>query len=252
MEEIADAMNEAGEQRGIIIVSSYLNRFVDDLCPEPPKIKILPKPKSDADAPFSGLELIVAGAVFEQNAAMTANLDGENKMKNIFYTAFIIFSLAMLPIVAVAQVASGGNFTLEQSVIAGGGGQDSTGGAFSLDGTIGQSVAGNAATGSPFSVTGGFWNFTPLAPTAARVAVGGRVVTANGIGIDNVQIILTDQNGAVRTTRTSLSGNYKFDDVEVGETYIISVSARRFTFSQPIQVVAVFDKIGNIDFIADN
>jgi len=57
-------------------------------------------------------------------------------MKNIFYTAVIIFSLVFSPIVASAQVASGGNFSLEQSVIAGGG-QQATGGTFSLDGTIG-------------------------------------------------------------------------------------------------------------------
>jgi len=81
------------------------------------------------------------------------------KMKNIFYTAVIFFSLVMSPITAVAQVASGGNFTLEQSVIASGGGQSSTGGTLSLDGTIGQPVAGFAAA-EPFANSIGFWNFS--------------------------------------------------------------------------------------------
>ncbi len=85
-------------------------------------------------------------------------------MKTIFYTAVIIFSLMMSPIAAAAQVASSGNFTLEQSVIASGGGLSSTGGTFSLDGAIGQSIAGGALNGSPFSVTSGFWNFSPTTP----------------------------------------------------------------------------------------
>ncbi len=82
MQEIADAMNQTGEERGIIIVSSYLNGFVDDLCPEPPKIKIPPKPKFDTDDRLSGLELIVTGAVFEQNAAAAANEGLRQELRN--------------------------------------------------------------------------------------------------------------------------------------------------------------------------
>ncbi len=65
------------------------------------------------------------------------------------------------------QGQTGGNFTITQSVVAGGGGQQSAGGTFSLDGTIGQSIAGGASSGSPFSVTSGFWNFTPSAPNTS-------------------------------------------------------------------------------------
>lgn len=164
---------------------------------------------------------------------------------------FLIFSASLLLFTTVAFGQTGGDFTITQSVVASGGGQDSAGGTFSVDGTIGQSLAGDALSGSPFSVTSGFWNFTPLAPTAAFVGVGGRVLTADGIGIINVRITMTDQNGTVRMTQTSIGGNYKFDDVEVGETYIFSVSARRFTFSQPTIVHAVFEETGDIDFIAE-
>ena len=59
-----------------------------------------------------------------------------------------------------AQPQSGGDFTITQSIIAGGGGQNSAGGNFSLDGTIGQSIAGDVLSGNSFSVTSGFWNFT--------------------------------------------------------------------------------------------
>ncbi len=91
-------------------------------------------------------------------------------MKSKVLTIFAIFSLVYSAVVpATAQVATGGNYTLEQAVIAGGGGQNSTGGNFSLDGTIGQAAAGGALIGSPFAVTSGFWNFSPTAPAAPGI-----------------------------------------------------------------------------------
>ncbi len=72
-----------------------------------------------------------------------------------------------LSIIVPAQ--TGGNYTVTESVIAGGGGQSSTGGAFSLDGTIGQAAAGGAMSGSSFAVTSGFWNFSPSAPAALGI-----------------------------------------------------------------------------------
>lgn len=74
MQEVADAMNQTGEQQGIIIVGGRLSLLVDELCGNNFKIRIpLPKPKHDTDDRLSGLELIVAGAVFEQNAATVAH-----------------------------------------------------------------------------------------------------------------------------------------------------------------------------------
>jgi hypothetical protein len=61
-----------------------------------------------------------------------------------------------------AQAQTGGNFTITQSVIAGGG-QNSAGGAFSVDGTVGQAVAGANLTGGMFSLAVGFWTFNPFA-----------------------------------------------------------------------------------------
>ena len=97
---------------------------------------------------------------------------------------------------AYAQIATGGAYALEQAVIAGGGGQGSAGGTFTLDGTVGQAVAGDAVSGPPFAVTSGFWNSTPLAPTAATVGVTGQVRTANGAGIRNAVVTLTALDGS--------------------------------------------------------
>lgn len=100
-------------------------------------------------------------------------------MKNILCTVISILSLVISPIAASAQVATGGTFVLEQTVIAGGGGSNSIGGTFSLDGTIGQAVAGNALTGGDFAVTSGFWNFTP-APIVAQGFEGDVITRPNG------------------------------------------------------------------------
>jgi hypothetical protein len=112
-------------------------------------------------------------------------------MKNNF-----LIAAAMLVLCAANIFGqTGGTFAITGSVIASGGGQQAAGGAFSLIGTTGQSVAGNAVSGSPFAVTSGFWNFTPLAPSAANVFLGGRILTPAGAGIRNVSISLTNASG---------------------------------------------------------
>jgi hypothetical protein len=83
MQEVADAMNQTGEQQGIIIVGGRLSLLVDELCGNNFKIRIpVPRPKHDTDDRLSGLELIVAGAVFEQNAAITANEGLRQELRN--------------------------------------------------------------------------------------------------------------------------------------------------------------------------
>ena len=148
---------------------------------------------------------------------------------------------------ASAQVATGGTFSLDQSVIAGGGGQNAAGGTFSLDGTIGQAVAGTA-NNSPFAVQSGFFNAAPVAPTAASVSVAGKVITDDGRGLRNARVTLTDARGETRIVTTTSFGSYRFDDVAAGQTYIISVVSKRFQFAP--QVVFVGEEITGLDFTA--
>ena len=164
----------------------------------------------------------------------------------------IIFAFSTLIfLTANISAQTGGTFAITQSVIAGGGGQNSSGGTFAVDGTTGQAVAGNAVGNAPFVVTSGFWNFTVMAPTAANVGISGRVITANGSGIRNVIVILTNPNGTLRSTQTGTFGYFKFEDVEVGGTYIISVSSKRYTFGQPTIVRSVQEEIADLEFVAN-
>ena len=85
--------------------------------------------------------------------------------------------------------------------------------------------------------------------TAAGVTVGGRITTAKGRGIRNVVVNLTDQNGMTRTVISGASGYFRFDDVESGQTYVVTVRSRRFTFAP--RVLEITDNISNLDFVPE-
>lgn len=89
-----------------------------------------------------------------------------------------------------------------------------------------------------------------LFPTAANVSVSGRVLSANGAGIRNVIVTLTDTNGNILTARTNSFGYFRFDEITVGQTCVISVAAKHYTFNQSSQVLVVNDELKDINFIA--
>jgi hypothetical protein len=102
--------------------------------------------------------------------------------------------------------------------------------------------------------TGRVDNFTArgTASTAAGVGISGRVTTADGRGITNAVVTITGNALAVpRNVITGRRGTYTFDDLEPGETYIVTVRARRFMFSNPSQVISIVDNVTGADFIAD-
>ena len=78
MQEIADGMNTNEEERGIIIVSGLISKFVDDLCPERPKIPFPKKkgpwpPDPDPDPRWQALELFVIALQFKEQSRSTSN-----------------------------------------------------------------------------------------------------------------------------------------------------------------------------------
>lgn len=161
-----------------------------------------------------------------------------------------VFILLTLPLMASAQIASGGAFTLEKSAVASGGGTSSNG-AFTLTGTTAQSAAGTTSSNSSLVQRGGFWVPDQLAPTAAEVSVSGRVTTASGAGIRNVTVTLIDSSGASRKVFTGSFGMYRFTNVEVGGVYALTVTAKKYVFANPTQIVVVNDELTNLDFLAD-
>lgn len=88
MHQMANALNGNGEERGIIIVGGFINRFVDDICPTPPVIKFphldwpFP-PDPDPHPEWSGLELAIIGTQFQNEARTLRNTD----IQSVFYEA---------------------------------------------------------------------------------------------------------------------------------------------------------------------
>jgi hypothetical protein len=166
-------------------------------------------------------------------------------MKSIV-SLFFAISLAS---VAIGQIASGGQFTLTQSVIAGGGNSMQSG-QFKVDATTGQSVAGQKASNQPFGVHAGFWTPEDLLPTAEHVSLAGRITTADGRGIQNVRVTMTGPDGLSRYALSGPFGYFRFDDVEVGMTYVFSVTAKRYQFQQSVIARNVLDSVDDLNFVA--
>ena len=92
--------------------------------------------------------------------------------------------------------------------------------------------------------------FATCLPTAAGVEVGGRVLSsAEGRGLRNAMVLITDQTGKARTALTNTFGYYTFADVEAGQTYVVTVRSRRFTFAP--RVLEITDNISDLDFVPE-
>ncbi|MBK6749024.1 MAG: carboxypeptidase regulatory-like domain-containing protein [Acidobacteria bacterium] len=107
---------------------------------------------------------------------------------------------------------------------------------------------------NPILCTYGLTSLSPFTiadfgPTAASVSISGRVLTNNGSGVLNAIVQLTDQFGGTRTARTGTFGYYRFDEVPVGENYVISVASKRFVFMP--RTIMVMDELDNVDLVAE-
>jgi len=88
------------------------------------------------------------------------------------------------------------------------------------------------------------FSLTPQTTLAADGVISGRVQTAQGKGIANAKITLINQSGFSKNVITSPFGYFSFEELETGETYIISVSAKNHIFSP--QTVSLTENIENL------
>jgi hypothetical protein len=113
----------------------------------------------------------------------------------------------------------------------------------------------NGTLSAPEAITGcvnGGWQIQFIPTTAASLGISGRVTTANGNGIRNATVVITGSSLPAPIVATTGSfGYYSFDGLKSGETYVITVNSRRYTFSMPSRVISLVDNIVDADFIAD-
>ncbi|MET0753818.1 MAG: carboxypeptidase regulatory-like domain-containing protein, partial [Pyrinomonadaceae bacterium] len=89
---------------------------------------------------------------------------------------------------------------------------------------------------------------TVVGPSAAAISVGGQLLTSTGEPVSKAKVFLTATNGAVRTATSNAFGYYRFDNVSIGETYIVSVSSKRYTFTP--MAISPTDSLNELNLIA--
>jgi len=108
------------------------------------------------------------------------------------------------------------------------------------------------SNGSFSGCINGGWGLEFLGPTAGNVSLSGRVTSADGRGIRNAKMVLTgDSLQHPLRVNTGSFGHYSFDGLEAGQTYVVTVNSKRYTFSTPSQVITMAGNAAEINFQAD-
>lgn len=79
------------------------------------------------------------------------------------------------------------------------------------------------------------------------VSISGRVLTPNGIALRNAVVVLTDAQSVQRRFTTGSFGIFSFDQIQVGQTYTVSVASKRYRF-QP-QILNVTAAVSGLDMV---
>lgn len=91
-----------------------------------------------------------------------------------------------------------------------------------------------------------------LAPTDASGNISGRVVTSTGSGISKATLTVSGGGlGAPVTLRTNSFGYYSFENLPSGGTYIVTVSAKMYTFVPSTRAVNLEENAADIDFVSE-
>lgn len=93
-------------------------------------------------------------------------------------------------------------------------------------------------------------NFSISAELPSIVSVGGRAFTPGGIAIKDAEITLSGTSGPTRRARTNGFGYYRFDNVAIGQDYVLSIVSKRFTFTPSSIQITVAQGVTDADFIS--
>jgi hypothetical protein len=92
------------------------------------------------------------------------------------------------------------------------------------------------------------YSFTVLAPTAAGVDIGGRILGSDGRGVNGAVVTLIDESGTATSVRSNTFGFYRFTNVTAGQTVVVSVSSKQYNYQS--QVVYLTDNVSDLNFVA--
>jgi hypothetical protein len=87
--------------------------------------------------------------------------------------------------------------------------------------------------------------------TAAPVSIGGQVATADGRGIKDAILTLTNAySGEVTYARSNPFGYYRFDGLETGTLYMIHIRSKIYVFDPDTRMIDPISDLTDVDFIA--
>lgn len=95
--------------------------------------------------------------------------------------------------------------------------------------------------------------FTNVVPTAASTYVRGRILSNGGLPISRTLVTIQNVNtGEIQRTLSNSFGYYRFDDLEVGNFYIVTVENRKYVFTPNSASFTLNDAVESLDFTSSS
>lgn len=90
-----------------------------------------------------------------------------------------------------------------------------------------------------------------LSPSAASATISGRVINSSGRGLKGVLITATAlSTGEKLYTSPDSYGIYRFEDLPVGDSYLITIKSRYFRFEPDSRIITLNGDFADVDFTA--
>lgn len=87
---------------------------------------------------------------------------------------------------------------------------------------------------------------------AGDVVLGGRILSAGGMGLRGAVVTISGGSLAEpQTVVTGTFGHYLFDGLDAGQTYVVSVAAKRYTFQTPAMLVSLDNDLSEVNFVSN-
>lgn len=84
--------------------------------------------------------------------------------------------------------------------------------------------------------------------TAASVSIGGQIITSRGKPVGRAFVTLINSSGESRQAISNPFGYFRFNDIAVGDTYVVSVRHKQYQFNP--QVINVLENFDGLNFVA--
>jgi hypothetical protein len=90
-----------------------------------------------------------------------------------------------------------------------------------------------------------------LSPLAASATISGRVSNSTGSGLSKVAVTLSGNGIERQQVYTNGFGYYTFGEIPVGDSYVLTVGSKQYTFNPATRVVNLEDNITDADFVSE-